>query len=114
MTNQTTDRTARIRDLNDALRWGEAQHGQVLITRGVHESGQEFVRTVMDAVQNFDAFNGDNDPYGEHDFGALEVDERKIFFKIDYYDRALAGGSPNPADPAVTTRVLTIMLAEEY
>jgi hypothetical protein len=55
-----------------------------------------------------------NDPYGEHDFGALTVEDRKIFFKIDYYDRALAGGSPDPADPRVTTRVLTIMLAEEY
>jgi uncharacterized protein DUF3768 len=37
-----------------------------------------------------------------------------IFFKIDYYDKPLAGHSPDPADSSVTERVITIMLAEEY
>ena len=36
------------------------------------------------------------------------------FRKIDYYDRATEAGSPDPADPAVTTRVLTLMRADEY
>ena len=47
-------------------------------------------------------------PNEEHDFGSFEADGHKIFFKIDYYD------SPDPSDPAVTNRVITIMLAEEY
>jgi hypothetical protein len=37
-----------------------------------------------------------------------------IFFKIDYYDRTLTAHSPDPADPAVTRRVITVMLASEY
>jgi hypothetical protein len=31
-----------------------------------------------------------------------------------YYDRKTEFGSSDPADPAVTTRVLTIMRADEY
>jgi hypothetical protein len=55
-----------------------------------------------------------NDPHEEHDFGAFEVEGHKIFFKIDYYDATLTCHSPDASDPAVTKRVITIMLAEEY
>ena len=66
----------------------------------------------VDEVRTFDAFTADNDPHGEHDFGSFEVDGRKIFWKLDYYDAAMRLGSEDPADPAKTTRVsLTIMLA---
>ena len=59
-------------------------------------------------MREFAAFSPDNDPYGEHDFGAIEWDSIRVFFKLDYYDRDMRFGSPDPADPAVTTRVLTI------
>ena len=62
----------------------------------------------------FDAFDRDNDPYGEHDFGALTVLGERVLFKIDYYNAGMTGGSPDPADPSVTTRVLTVTLAGEW
>ncbi len=65
-------------------------------------------------MRNFDDFNEDNDPYGTHDFGAFELDGERLMFKVDAYDQNLEFGSPNPADPNVTIRVLTIFLASEY
>ena len=77
-------------------------------------SAQEHQLKILDAVAKFDRFDADNDPYGEHDFGSVDLGTARLFWKIDYYDQALANHSPDPADPARTKRVLTIMLAEEY
>ncbi len=55
-----------------------------------------------------------SDPNEEHDFGSFEADGQTIFFKIDYLDKDLKYHSPDPADPTLTERVITIMLAEEY
>ena len=68
----------------------------------------------MEAVRAFDDFSENNDPYGEHDFGNFTLDGADVFWKIDYYDNDLRDGSPNPAEPALTKRVLTVLLAEEY
>ncbi len=99
--------------LNDRLRQSH-KGGQVMITRGVQALGPEFVAAALRAVAAFDSFDADNDPHGEHDFGALTVRGERILFKIEAFDRTLTVASPNPANPAVTTRVLTIMLVEEY
>jgi hypothetical protein len=88
--------------------------GQVMITIGVKGRGDAFVKGCREAVQAFDTFNEENDPYGEHDFGILEVDGQKVYWKIDAYDRDLRYGSEDPADPALTLRVLTFCLPEEY
>jgi hypothetical protein len=45
---------------------------------------------------------------------ASRFDGNRIFFKIDYYDETLTVHSPDPSDPKVTKRVITIMQAEEY
>lgn len=110
----TESRRETIRCLNDALRTGESDDGLIVITAGVRDMGRDFVALAARAVATFDAFTPDNDPHGEHDFGALEVAGRKLFFKLDYFDLAMTAHSPDAADPAVTRRVLTIMLASEY
>lgn len=85
-----------------------------VLTAGVHALGAAFVAQAAAAVVAFSDFSEDNDPHGERDFGAFEIAGRRLFWKIDYYDRNLALASPDPADPAVTRRLLTLMLAEEY
>ena len=108
-----TTQTDRIRALNDDLR----QHligGGAVITPGIAALGREAIDRIVKTIAVYDAFCHDNDPYGEHDFGAFEADGKTIFFKIDYYDKAFTCLSPDPADPSVTQRVITIMLAEEY
>ena len=70
--------------------------------------------SVLTAVATFTTFAFGNDPYDEHDFGAVTAEDEVYFWKIDTYDTDLVGHSPDPADPAVTARVLTIMHASEY
>jgi hypothetical protein len=106
-------KTERIRELNDQLRQNFAD-GVAVMTPGVAALGPEVVERIVKTIAVFDDFCHANDPHEEHDFGAFEADGHRIFFKIDYYDMALACHSPDPADPAVTQRVITIMLAEEY
>lgn len=103
----------RVRALNNALRRSFIG-GRVMLTVGVAALPEDTRAAVLAAVRAFDAFDTDNDPHTEHDFGAVTVGGVRVFWKIDCYDRALTAASPDPADPAVTTRVLTVMLAEEY
>ena len=107
------DRTKKIAHLNDAFRITFLR-GTVCVTAGLHQLGDEFVKAALLAVRDFDSFDADNDPYGEHDFGALTVEGRKLFFKIDYYDPTMLSGSDDPTNVEITRRVLTVMLAEEY
>jgi hypothetical protein len=103
----------RIRDLNDELRT-TGIGGKTYLTRGMWAKGADFVAHAVSAVRTFSGFTNDNDPWQEHDCATLDVDGETVMFKIDCYDLDLKCGSPDPADPDVTRRVLTIMLAEEY
>jgi hypothetical protein len=113
MTKATSTRTDTIRDLNDFFRRSFIG-GVVLLTPGIDAMPVDRRRSLLQKVRDFATFETDNDPHGEHDFGAVDEGDKRCFWKIDYYDRSMEAGSSDPADPAVTTRVLTIMLAEEY
>ena len=104
----------RIRELNDRFRTEGLGNGSVMLTIGLRDLGQAFVVAAVHAVRTYSGFNDDNDPWGEHDFGAVEVEGQKVFFKFDYYTPDMQAGSENPANDGVTHRVLTIMLAHEY
>lgn len=112
--SETLDpQTATIRALNDHLR-RTFSGGRVVMTRGVQALSDTTIARVLTAISQFDEFNDDNDPYHTHEFGAVDVDGERVFFKLDAYDENMEYGSPNPADPRVTQRVLTILLASEY
>ena len=106
-------KTARTRALNDELRQNFAG-GIVVMTPGIAALGAEAVARIVKTIAVFDDFCHANDPHEEHDFGAFDADDARVFFKIDYFDETLTYHSPDPADPSVTERVITIMLAEEY
>ena len=113
MTSITVSTAERIRALNDAFR-RTFVGGMVVITAGVEAMPADQRKSLLAKVRAFAAFTDDNDPHREHDFGAIDEGGVRCFWKIDYYDREMEMLSPDPADPSVTTRVLTIMLADEY
>jgi hypothetical protein len=109
--------TSKIRDLNDALRRKLPRTGKgcrLNVTAGVAALSAEQLAQLVLSVGTFADFSADNAPHGEHDFGVIEQDGIRYFWKIDCYDQWMQFGSPNPADPSVTTRVMTIMRADEY
>lgn len=115
MTTEFIQHTDQIRNLNDKFRKGDTSLGRIMMTRGVTAlAGAPIVNELMSLVRDFDNFNEDNDPHGEHDFFSFTFKDKKLFAKIDYYDPTFSEGSENPADPSKTRRVLTIMLSEEY
>jgi Protein of unknown function (DUF3768) len=105
--------TDRIRMLNDQLRQNPGA-GKAVITLGIAALGEEAVQRLVQTIAVFDDFCTANDPHDEHDAGSFPFEGVEVFFKIDYYDKDLNFHSPNPADPTVTERVITLMLGHEY
>ena len=107
--------TEKIAHLNDKARKGLLPGStKVLLTREVTALPEDVLERLVGAVKTFDAFSEDNDPYGERDFGAVELEGERYFWKIDYYDRSLRFGAEDPCDISETVRVMTLMHASEY
>lgn len=109
---------AVIRAKNDAFRKAgfaiPYTVGRKVHTAGIAGLEPNVIADIWEKVAAFDAFTLDNDPHGEHDFGAFDHPTAgRIFWKIDYYDETYQYGARNPASPS-SRRVLTVMLAEEY
>ena len=109
---QNTDRTEAIVRLNDAFR-KTFIGGRVLLTRGVAELDQASQARLVTAMK-IAPTDIENDPWGEHDFESLDHQGVRYFWKIDYYALDSETLSPDPSNPALTRRVLTVMRADEY
>jgi Protein of unknown function (DUF3768) len=108
-----THQLQRIRQLNDEARI-HMTDGVFYATAGIAALPADDQAAILRRVCEFDDFDAENDPYGEHDFGAFDHKGDRILSKIDCHDLQMKGGSPDSADPRVTKRILTIMLAREY
>ena len=111
----TEDQTkAKIRMLNDLARTAMGVAGKLVQTSGISALPSRDQSRIREKVELFKAFTPDNDPHQEHDFGSIEHEGNRVFWKIDYYAKDMESGSEHPEEPSQTVRVLTIMLAEEY
>lgn len=110
----------RIALLNDRCRHGLDPTASIVVTRNCLAAragagggpGSIVAQAQLLAAIRRYAFQPGDGP--ERDFGAFDFRGQRVLFKIDYYDAALEFGSAEPADAAVTRRVLTIMLASDY
>ncbi len=105
--------TERIRMLNDQLR-RDLTGGRAVMTPGIAALGSEAVQRLVQTIATFDDFCTANDPHGEHDFGAFDTRASRSFSKSIISTKTCNFHSPDPANPSVTERVITLMLADEY
>ncbi len=113
VTTPEEQRAQRIAEFNDRLRQ-TFQGGRIMMTNGVANLEASVRHQVLEAVRRFEDFTPGNDPYQEHDFGAVEVGGSRFSWKIDYLDKDLTYGSEDPADSTITERVMTVMRSDEY
>lgn len=108
------EKSERIAKLNDEFRAAIGEGGLVYMTPGIQGLPPEDWLYIFNLVKVFNDFSEGNDPYGEHDFGAFDYRDERVYWKIDYYDTNMEMGSEDPSDPEQTVRVLTVMMAYEY
>jgi hypothetical protein len=114
MREYTAEQLARM---NDAARMSMIIHKtnvlvdkimcRFVLTSTVADLPIDKLETLLHEVGKFNSFTPENDPHGEHDFGKVELDGNRYFFKFDYYDASIrAFGHEN--------HVMTIMAASDY
>ena len=108
------EQTTKFAELTELCRTAMGVAGRISQPEGSRALYTADQSSIREKVERFDNFTPDNDPFHEHDFGSFEAEGETLYFKIDYFDSTLMYHSPDPADPSVTERVITIMLDEEY
>jgi len=128
-TPAVADHTAEIARLNDAARAGSLPTSLTVFTRaladilagdameaGTRQASLMLGQAALRRLINETPIEPGNDPHGERDFGSVEFQGRKIFWKIDVYanDGTFSWGSETPWDAQKSFRVVTIMLASDW
>ena len=109
----TNDDTKEVLALNDKLRaqlpYLPSPH-RVILTKMAAALEREALANLFKKIRDFKDFTIGDDPYGEHDFISIEVENFTWLMKIDYYDESLEylDRSSNGV------RVFTIMNSSEY
>ena len=89
--------------------------GKYVISEGIKALPVFIKVNICSAVASYNNFNEDNDPYGEHNYGEIELfgNSIKVIWRIDYFeDETMHSGAEDPEKKCY--RLLTIMLADEY
>ncbi|MEM7242329.1 MAG: DUF3768 domain-containing protein [Pseudomonadota bacterium] len=124
--DEKTENKAVIASQNDRFRealtdfkkhmicMGQGIFGKTVFTPMVAELYDQKRQAILTKIANTSAFDPENDPYGEHDFGSVTLFDQTYFWKIDLYDQNFQYGSEQRDDLTKTRRVLTIMHSSEY
>ena len=99
--------------LNDRFRQGDRSLGEYKLSRQVLALPKHKQKQLFKELQEFSDFNPQNDPSGDRSRGEIVMDNFTYIWKIDYLDTTMTMVSDDPADPSVTTRVLSIIRTGE-
>ena len=128
-TPAAVNHAAEIARLNDAARAGSLPTSRTVFTRtladilagdgddpGARQASLMMGQAALRRLINETPIEPGNDPHGERDFGVVEFQGHKIFWKIDVYanDGTLSWGSETPWNPQQSFRVVTMMLACDW
>ena len=110
--------TTAIARLNDDARLGCDHRARILFTRNCletfcAEAGAHPALIQAELLRAFRTCDFATDS-PERDFASILYRDRKVWMKIDYYDLDCQFGSDDPANAAMTTRVITILLPEDW
>ena len=90
--------------------------GLIVMTHALAAMDPLFVHQARITIGRLHVFEADNDPDGFHDFGSVEIDGQKVWFKVDMYETGSGKryGAERPDNPVMTERVMTLMLPSDW
>jgi hypothetical protein len=102
------DKRAKIIELNDQLRT-TFKGGRVQMTRNVYDLDDRLRGRALSVMARYNKF----DESSEHDVGVFIFAGYSFEWRIEYRGKDDFGVSPDPADPELTFRVLTLYAVDD-